>query len=265
MDNRPIGVFDSGVGGLTVMKALIRALPHENIIYLGDTARVPYGNKSRTTVTRFSEECTRFLKKFNIKLAVVACNTASSWSLGILKRKFRFPIIGVITPGVKEACSKTRNLKIGVVGTKATVNSGSYVKGIKRKNRKIKVFQIACPLFVPLVEENRCSGDVTFNVAKEYLQHLKSKKVDTLILGCTHYPLLKSVLARVLGRDVNIVDSSVSVSNEVKTFLGKNKLKAGSRGKGYLKFYVTDDPRSFGKISKIFLRKNIKVNKVDLL
>ena len=264
MDKRPIGVFDSGVGGLTVVRALSKLLPHENMVYLGDTARVPYGSKSKETVTRFSHECVEFLKRFNVKLTVVACNTASSWSLNSLKKKFKFPVIGVIKPGVKEACRKTRNFKIGVIGTKATVGSASYSKEIQKVNPRIKVYQKACPLFVPVVEENWLNSKITFTIAEEYLRQLRAKRIDTLILGCTHYPLLKTVLKDVFKRGISIIDSSISVSTEVKEFLRHNGIENNSGKKGVVRFYVTDDPWSFENISKFFLKKNVKVNKVNL-
>jgi len=264
MDKRPIGVFDSGVGGLTVVKALMRLLPHEDIIYLGDTARVPYGTKSKETVTRFSIECTRFLKRFDIKLAVVACNTASSWSLSTLKKMFKFPIIGVINPGVKEACVKTGNNAVGVIGTKATVQSAAYVKEIEKANKRVRVYQKACPLFVPLVEENMLNGKITHDIALNYLKELLKKRIDTLILGCTHYPLLKSTLKGIFPRKVNIIDSSLSVSCEVKAFLELNHIRNSSAKKGRLRTFVTDDPVLFKKISKIFLKRVIIVKKVDL-
>ncbi len=264
MDRRPIGVFDSGVGGLTVVKKLSEILPYEDIVYLGDTARVPYGNKSKATVTRFAIECVRFLKKFNIKLLVVACNTASSWSLKSVKRAFPFPVIGVIKPAVKEACFKTRNFKIAVIGTKATIKSASYINEIKRNNKKIRIYQKACPLFVPLVEENWLKDKITFDIASRYLKELRDKNIDTLILGCTHYPLLKGIFKKVFKARTNIIDSSLSTSREIKIFLKKKNLENKNKRKANLKFFVTDDPASFAGISKFFLKRPIKVKKVNL-
>jgi len=264
MSKKPIGVFDSGVGGLTVVKKLTEVLPNENIIYLGDTARVPYGNKSKETVTRFAVECIMFLEKFNIKLLVVACNTVSSWSLKTLKRVFSVPIIGVIEPAVKESCSKTKRLRIGVIGTKATVTSGSYPDAINKIDGKIKVYQKACPLFVPLVEENWLRDKSTFDIAAKYLKPLKEKGIDTLILGCTHYPLLKDVFRAYFGDNVNIIDSSLGVSEEIKSFLERKTLINESKKRGKIEYFVTDDPDSFKKVSNIFLNKGISVKKVNL-
>jgi len=263
-NKKPIGVFDSGVGGLTVVGALVRTLPGEDIVYLGDTARVPYGIKSKETVTRFSLECTRFLEKFGIKLAVIACNTASSFSLTALKKNFDFPVIGVIGPGVEEACRTTENHRIGVIGTKATVRSGAYVGGIKKTAPRARVFQKACPLFVPLVEEKWVDNPVAKKIAAIYLDGLKKADVDTIILGCTHYPLLKGVIKKFFGKHMRIVDSSLSVSNAVKTFLDENNLSNTGAGKGKVRAFVTDDPDSFKGIARLFLKKDISVRKVAL-
>ena len=231
---------------------------------MGDTARVPYGTKSRDTVTRFSMECLGFLDNFNLKMAVVACNTASSFSLDTLKRSFDFPVIGVIEPGVKEACGRTRNNKIGVIGTRATVKSASYVKAIKKISSRVKVYQKACPLFVPLVEENWLDDDVTRAVAAKYLEEIKQKDIDTLILGCTHYPLLTKVIKKIFRSGINIIDSSLSVSNEVRTFLETRKIANNRGNKGKLRVFVTDDSTSFRQISRIFLDTKIIVDKIEL-
>ncbi|MFH1790788.1 MAG: glutamate racemase [Candidatus Omnitrophota bacterium] len=264
MNRRPIGVFDSGVGGLTVARALAKALPNEDIIYLGDTARVPYGTKSKETVTRFALECMDFLGKFNVKLAVMACNTASSWSLETVREKFDFPVIGVIGPGVAEACGKTRNKRVGVIGTRATITSGSYPRGIRKLDKSIKVYQKACPLFVSLVEENWLNGRITRDVAARYLETMRRRGIDTLILGCTHYPLLKSVVKKIFSKRITIIDSSLSVSKEVKAFIRGNGLANRTGRKGGIRFFVTDDPAAFRRVSGIFLKKNILVKKVDI-
>ena len=205
-DSRPIGIFDSGVGGLTVVGKVQEILPNEDLIYFGDTARVPYGTKSKETVTKFSVENVEFLMGHNVKLVIVACNTASSLSLDFLKRCFRVPVIGVIEPGAREAVSATRNDRIGVIGTNATVSSGAYETAMKRIDKKLKVFAASCPLFVPLVEDGWMDRRVAYDVASIYLKPLKAKGVDTLILGCTHYPLLKNVIRKVMGADVMLVD-----------------------------------------------------------
>ena len=206
MNDRPIGIFDSGVGGLTVVKEIFKALPNEKIIYLGDTARVPYGTKSEQTIKRFSIENARFLKKFHVKLIVVACNTASSIALPVLRKRFRIPIVGVIRPGARKAEAVTRNGRIGVIATPTTVRSNAYKKEIKRISGDKKVISRACPLFVPLAEEGWLNGKITLDIVKKYLGPLTRKKIDTLVLGCTHYPLLRSVISKVAGKDVRIVD-----------------------------------------------------------
>ena len=208
---KSIGVFDSGVGGLTVVKELIRQLPFEDIIYFGDTARVPYGIKSKETIIRFSIENILFLLKQDVKLICVACNTVSSVALPIIRNHFRVPIVGVLTPGVREAVYATQNRRIGVIGTNSTIKSRAYENEIKQLNPLVKVTALTCPLFVPFVEEGWLSGKVVLEVARTYLKPLKSAGVDTVILGCTHYPLLKSVIKEVLGEKVELIDSARQV------------------------------------------------------
>src|SRR5271156_2261897 len=203
----PIGVFDSGLGGLTVVKELIHHLPNERIVYFGDTARVPYGTKSGETIIRYSREIVRVLLKHKVKMVVVACNTASSLALDVLKKEFDLPILGVIEPGARKAMEVTRNKKVGIIATSSTVKSGKYAKKIVQLNKNIVVTSQACPLFVPLVEEGWFDHAVTYQVAQQYLRDMKKNKVDTLILGCTHYPLLKGVLHNVMGARVQLVDS----------------------------------------------------------
>ncbi|PIQ82649.1 MAG: glutamate racemase [Candidatus Omnitrophica bacterium CG11_big_fil_rev_8_21_14_0_20_64_10] len=250
---RPIGLFDSGIGGLTVVRALLKLLPRESLVYLGDTARVPYGNKSRETVIRFSTENTLFLLRHRVKLVIVACHTASSFALPLLERQFKQPLLGVVAPGVAAALAATRSGRVGVIGTAATVGSGAYVRGIRRKRPGIKVFQAACPLFVPLVEEGRLNGPVTERVAREYLAPLKRARVDTLILGCTHYPLLKGVIARVMGRGVRLIDSAEAAARQAQALLeGEGLLVAGS-GRPRHRFFATDAPDHFKRFSARFL------------
>jgi len=212
MDNRPIGIFDSGVGGLTVLKELAKVLPKEDIIYFGDTARVPYGTKSHDTIVRFSIENVLFLLRFNVKLIIIACNTSSSVALAALKRNFKVPIVGVIEPGADEAVGISRNGRIGIIGTSTTVRSLSYNKYILKKNRLAKIFSVSCPLFVPFVEEGWIDKRVTSDVIREYLAPLKRKSIDTLVLGCTHYPLLKERIKKFMGSRLSIVDSAVSTA-----------------------------------------------------
>ncbi|MDD5437366.1 MAG: glutamate racemase [Candidatus Omnitrophica bacterium] len=256
-DARPIGIFDSGVGGLTVVGKIQELLPNEDLIYFGDTARVPYGTKSEETVTKFSVENIEFLMTHNVKLVIVACNTASSLSLDFLKRCFRVPIIGVIEPGAREAVSVTRNNRIGVIGTNATISSGAYEKAIKRLNPRYSVFPQACPLFVPLVEEGWADNKVTKAVTEIYLEPVRKRSVDTLILGCTHYPILKKILGRVMGKDVVLVDSAREVAKEAREILDAGGLLNGSKSKGKHRFFVSDEPNRFVRIGERFLNRRI--------
>ncbi|MCX5710092.1 MAG: glutamate racemase [Candidatus Omnitrophica bacterium] len=254
---KSIGVFDSGVGGLTVVKELIRQLPTENIVYFGDTARVPYGIKSRETVIKFSIENILFLLKQDVKLICVACNTVSSFALPVIKNHFRVPIVGVLSPGVREAVYATRSGRIGLIGTKGTIKSKAYEKEIKQLSPKAKVTAVACPLFVPFVEEGWLSGDVVNSVAKTYLKPLKDAKVDTLILGCTHYPLLKPVIRKIMGPDVTLIDSAKQVAMEVKDILTREDL-LNKKGRGRHKFFVSDNPEWFSGLAQRFLGKPLK-------
>jgi glutamate racemase len=213
---KPIGVFDSGIGGLTVVKRLASTLPNENIIYFGDTARVPYGSKSNSTVIEYSIQNTKFLLQKNIKALVVACNTASSIAIPDLKKMFDIPIIGMIEPGSRMALSKTHNKKIGVIGTRATISNLAYSKEIKRLNEKAEVFEKPCPLFVPLAEEGWIKHRATYEIAEEYLKELREEEIDTLVLGCTHYPILTEVIQKVIGLNVSLIDSGVASSELIK-------------------------------------------------
>ena len=255
----PIGVFDSGVGGLTVVKEIERLLPGERIIYFGDTARVPYGTKSKETVTRFSVENVKFLLKFKVKLIVVACNTSSSLALRALKQKFNLPLVGVITPGVLKAVSLSKNKRIGVIGTKATIASRVYEKTIKKISPSSMVFSQSCPLFVPLAEEGWLANKVAKDIAKEYLGYFKNKKIDTLIPGCTHYPLLKGVIKEVIGKKVMLVDSAGQTACAVKdTLSGKNLLSLRKKRHSDSRFFVSDEPAGFISIGQRFLGRSIR-------
>ncbi len=264
MNNKAIGIFDSGVGGLTVFKEVKKVLPSESIIYLGDTARVPYGIRSKETVTRYSIENTEFLLSKGIKLLIIACNTASSLSIEEIKKKTSIPVIGVIEPGARAALRATRNKKIGVIGTEATIKSRAYPEAIKKIDSSVEVFSKACPLFVPLVEEGWTSGTVTRLVAEIYLKELKEKGIDTLILGCTHYPLLKPVISEVMGEDVQLIDSAVETAIVVKKIIEDNGLRNCSN-KPYYNFYVTDSPERFISVGERFLEEKIdNIEKVNL-
>ena len=230
-----IGVFDSGIGGLTVVRELLRILPREPIVYLGDTARVPYGNKSRETVLKFSTENVLFLLHHDVKLVIIACHTASSFALPFLERHFKHPILGVIEPGVEMALHSTGSGRIGVIGTNATIGSGAYLHAFARRGAKAKVFQVPCPLFVPLVEEGCLSDPITEQAARRYLAPLKAARVDTLILGCTHYPLLKGIVSKVMGPKVRLVDSARQVALKAKEILQSLGLEHSDRNGAALK------------------------------
>ncbi|HEY6011419.1 MAG TPA: glutamate racemase [Nitrospirota bacterium] len=251
MMHKAIGIFDSGIGGLTVLKEIVAKLPHENIIYLGDTARVPYGIRSAETVTRYSFENTQFLLSQEIKMLVVACNTASAISLEAVKKEFPLPVIGVLEPGARAAVAATKTGKVAVIGTEATINSGAYEKAIKKLAPNVEVRSLACPLFVPLVEEGWTDNDVAALVAEKYLASLRGTGIDTLVLGCTHYPLLKAVISGAVGPGITLIDSATETSREVAVVL--DKLKWQGQGDGSRKYYVTDTPARFEKIGKLFL------------
>jgi len=259
--NRPIGVFDSGIGGLTVLKEIIRMLPRENTIYLGDTARVPYGTRSPETVIRYSFENTKFLSTKEIKLLVIACNTASSISLDAIKKSVSIPVIGVIEPGAKAAVKATRNKRVGIIGTDATIMSNAYTNVIKALDERIEIYGIPCPLFVPLVEEGWTEGNIATLVAKEYLKGIKEKGIDTLVLGCTHYPLLKKVISEVMGRGIRLIDSAVEISDEITKTLEALKIIRKEGNRPVRKFYVTDAPQKFLKLGERFLGK--KINHIE--
>ena len=256
--NSAIGVFDSGLGGLTVVKELMRQLPAEDIIYYGDTARVPYGTKSKESIIRFSVENTNILLKHKVKMVVVACNSSSSYALETLRKNFRVPVVGVIHPGAKKAVALTKNKNVGVIATSATVASGEYVWTIKGYEKSVKVFAKACPLFVPLAEEGWCHKPVTVNIAKEYLAPLRKKDIDVLILGCTHYPLLKWALQKAIGEKVVLVDSAKEVARNVKELLTASGKRKASARKPQYKFLISDRPQEFKRIAKNFLGREIK-------
>lgn len=262
--DKPIGVFDSGVGGLTVMKEIIRLLPDEDIVYLGDTARVPYGTKSKETILKFAVEDTLFLLKLDVKLVIVACNTVSSTNLDTIDRYFDIPMVGVIEGSVHKATKISRRKIIGVIGTKATIKSDAYCKKIKTLDNKIKVFSISCPLFVSFVEEGMCQGKAIEDIAKNYLGPLKNK-IDILILGCTHYPLLSGVIRSVMGKDVLLVDSAKETAIDTKNTLSRLKILSSKKKRPNYRFFVTDEPKTFKELGKRFLGRNInKVEKVSI-
>ncbi|MFH1540311.1 MAG: glutamate racemase [Elusimicrobiota bacterium] len=266
LNNNPIGIFDSGFGGLTVLRELIKILPSENIIYFGDTARVPYGTKSKNAVKKFSQQITEFLVKHNVKLILVACNTASAVALSDIKKIAKdIQVVGVIKSGARAAVSLTTNKKIGVIGTSATIKSRSYQNTIKMLDKKIKVIQKPCPLFVPLVEEGWIDCKITQDIVKIYLQPLKKANCDVIVLGCTHYPLLKNVIQKIVGKNIKLIDSAKEVSKDIKKILEDLHLIRTAKSHGHLKFYVSDARDRFSKFGKMFLGRAVSdIEKVDI-
>jgi len=263
--DKPIGIFDSGVGGLTVVREIINTLPHENIVYLGDTARVPYGVKSRDTVTKYAFQTTRFLLTQGVKVVIIACNTASAFALSDVRGHFPLPCLGVIEPGVRVALEHTRNGRIGIIGTAGTISSKAYINAMKALDPGVEMFSQPCPLFVPLVEEALIDHPVTYQVAAMYLEPLKQKRIDTLILGCTHYPLLKKVISDIMGPSVTLVDSAVSISLELQSILRHKEMSNPQEQVGTRRFFVTDMPEQFQKLGKLFLQQTIfSVEHVDI-
>lgn len=252
MKKQAIGIFDSGLGGLTILNALRRELPHEDLIYFGDTANVPYGSKSKETVTRFSLNIARFLEKQGVKLIVVACNTASALALAKLRKECRVPVVGVIEPGAARAANVSKTGKIAVLGTEATVRSKAYVKALLKKRPQAQIIQQPCPLFVPLVEENWTRTQAAREIAQSYLKPVLRAKADTVILGCTHYPVLKPVLAQLAGPNVQLVDSADTLAQAVSAFLQQHKQQETS-GKGKLTVYASDDPHRFKRLAACLL------------
>jgi len=258
MKDRPIGVFDSGVGGLTVVKQLMKEMPNEDIVYFGDTARVPYGTKSASTIRKFSIENVLFLLNFDVKLVIIACNTSSAIGLPFLGKYFRVPIIGVIKPGAKAAVRVTRNGRIGVIGTRATITSGAYENEVRSINPRVRVFSRSCPLFVPLAEEGWANDGIAGTAARKYLTGLKQTGIDTVILGCTHYPLLRKAISGVLGKGVELVDSAEETAKEASELLEECGMKNRGKKAGSAKFYVSDAPEKFLEEVRKFLGREVK-------
>ena len=261
----PIGVFDSGIGGLTVVKQMDQFIPNENLVYFGDTARLPYGSKSNETVIEYSKQNAKFLVNKNVKMIVVACNTASSVALDSLRDTFEIPVIGMIEPGAKFAVESTKNGKIGVIGTHATINNKAYSTELMKLDKKLKVFEKACPLFVPLAEEGMIDHPATKLIAEEYLKELHDHEIDTLILGCTHYPILTKMIQEVMGNKVTLIDSGTAASAIVENYLNGRGLRNESHQIGKREFYVSDLPQKFKTIADTFLGRHVEhLTKVDL-
>lgn len=245
-----IGIFDSGVGGLTIMRQLMQKLPHESLVYLGDTARIPYGNKSAETIVRYSIENTFFLMEKNIKLLVVACNTASAFAIPKLRQIFNIPVVGVIEPGAEKAIQSTRNQRIAIIGTHGTIQSKAYQQEIKRLLPQAEVIAHACPLFVPLVEEKFMHHPAAELIVREYLMPLKSQQVDTLLLGCTHYPFLETLIQQEMGSGVSLIDPATTCAEKVATLLQQLGLTNPSTNSPDYRYYVSDDPHKFQELSE---------------
>jgi len=265
LHNSPIGVFDSGVGGLTVAREIMRQLPNERIVYFGDTARVPYGSKSRETVIKYSRQIVNFLMTQKVKAIVVACNTASACALDELEKEVDIPIIGVVKPGARAAIEATKNGRIGVIATEATINSGIYNRYIEENDSSVKIIGRACPLFVPLVEEGLWEDPVTDEIARRYLTELIDRDIDTLVLGCTHYPLIRSTVGRIMGEQVTLVNPAYETAKELKGMLLEKGLESGHRpglGTELYRFFVSDAADKFKRFANSILTYGILSAKV---
>ena len=264
MSQKFIGVFDSGLGGLTCVKEIMDIMPDEPIVYFGDTGRVPYGSKSNETIIKYVKSDIKFLNTFDLKMIVVACGTASAIALPKIKDEINIPIFGVVDAAARQAVKATMNNKIGIIGTAGSIRSGAYEEKIKSLNPEIKTYARACPLFVPLVEEGYTKGEIAHLVAKEYLNDLKDSGIDTLILGCTHYPLLKETIAEVMGSGVTLIDPGKVTASYVADFLEQENLRA--KNKGEYKFFVSDYPDGFLRLAQDFLMREIsgKIEKIDI-
>lgn len=264
----PIGIFDSGVGGLTVAREVMRQLPNEKIVYFGDTARVPYGSKSKETVTKYSRQIIRFLKTKNVKAIVIACNTASAYALAEISREIDVPIIGVVIPGANVAALTTKNKRVGIIGTEGTISSKIYSSVINQISTGVTVIGKACPLFVPLVEEGMLDDTVTTEIAGRYLDELKKKDIDTLILGCTHYPLIRKTVGEIMGEKITMVNPAYETAKELKRLLEKEKIGSDDNmdiDNGMHEFYVSDAADKFKKFADTILKFEIgKVEKINI-
>lgn len=263
MKNKPIGVFDSGLGGLTAVKELIKILPNESIVYFGDTGRVPYGTRSEETIIKYTKQDIAFFREFSVKAIICACGTASSVGLPNVG-KTDVPVIGVVEPTAKNAVSATKNKKIGIIGTEGTVSSGAYAKAIKNIDPSVSTFSKACTLFVPFVENGYLDHEATRIIAKEYLKPLKDEGVDTLILGCTHYPLLKKVIGDIMGEEVTLIDAGKSAADYVKELLVEKDMLS-TNPVAEKRFFTSDTGTKFIKTAELFLNEKIdSIQKVDI-
>lgn len=266
MDNRSIGVFDSGLGGLTAVKQIMRELPDESIVYFGDTGRVPYGTRSKETIIKYSKNDVNFLIDKGVKLIVVACGTVSSVALPALKKEYDIPIIGVVEPAARAAADRTKNGKIGIIGTPGTIKSGSYERLLKEIMPNAETFSAACPLFVPLVENGHFDTEVARLVTGEYLESIKNQGVDTLILGCTHYPLLERTISEYMGESVALINAGAEVAKLLKLYFDENDLHCEKKPASMYRYYVSDNVDGFESLGGLFLEKKIdgQVEKIDI-
>lgn len=255
--NNPIGIFDSGIGGLTVARSIMEQLPFENIIYFGDTARVPYGVKSVETISRYAMQITEFLLRQKVKLLIVACNTMSAVAYQAIKDLSPVPVLDVVDAGARSSVTETHNKCVGVIGTQATINSNAYQKAIYKYDPEIRIFSQSCPLFVPLVEEGWLDHQVTRLTAREYLRPVTAQNIDTLVLGCTHYPLLKPLLQEVLGDQISLVDSARAITEKTKALLNDNNLRNWQEKGPEHRFFVTDVPIRFTSVGERFLGRTL--------
>ena len=268
MDMRPIGVFDSGLGGLTAVRSLRQILPEEDLIYFGDTARVPYGGRAKDTILKYARQDVRFLRSFDLKAVLIACGTVSTTSLEALQAENDLPIVGVVEPTCRRAMLVTRNKKVGIIATLASVRSGAYEAALRRLDPAVEVHGCPCPLFVPLVENGRVKrGDVVIEtVAREYLEPLLATGIDTLILGCTHYPLLTDIIADICGPGVTLVSAGEESAFEPKRMLKARGLRAEESRQGGAEFYVSERPEDFEHIASLFLQEDLRhtARRVDI-
>ncbi|MBR5181076.1 MAG: glutamate racemase [Clostridiales bacterium] len=261
-DTRPIGVFDSGIGGLTVLREIWNVLPEESTIYFGDNARTPYGNKSRNTVIRYSLQNMKFLESKDVKMIVIACNTASAYAYDTLKDRSGVPVVEVVTPGAEATVRATKNGKIGIIGTKATISTGVYKQAVescalRQGMKNIEIYQKTCPLFVPLAEEGWWDNDIARLTAKEYLTPLKEAGIDTLVMACTHYPLLTKIIAETMGEGITLVNTGAAAAAVVRDMLNKDGKTAEGAGSPKREFYTSDEPQMFENIAAPFLGEGL--------
>lgn len=265
MDNRPIGVFDSGLGGLTVLKEIMQFIPTESVVYFGDSGRAPYGTKSKETVIKFAFQDVRFLLNQDIKMIVIACNTASANAYEAVKNNFDIPVVEVVGPGAATVVKETRNKRVGVIGTAATINSGVYEKAISKIDNTIQIFSRACPLFVNLVEEGWWDNDIALRIAEEYLIPLKEEGIDTLVMGCTHYPLLANTISKVMGKGVRLVSSALEVAKVVKKVISEKNMERDRNIKPVYRYYTSDSVEKFELLGSSILNRKIQsAEKIDI-